>query len=88
MVDSYEFTGIGDLSPAPYNPRKISERAQNALSKSLGDFGDISGIVWNKRTGNLVCGHQRVKELEKLGAFVKDEKLVVGDKEFFVRIVD
>lgn len=64
-----ELTSIDDLVEAPYNPRVISTRALDGLQESLVEFGDISGFVWNKRTGNLVCGHQRKRALqEKYGS--------------------
>jgi len=28
------------------------------------EFGDLSGIVFNKQTGNLIGGHQRLKCLD------------------------
>jgi hypothetical protein len=38
----------------------------------LESFGDISGLTWNKRTGQLVSGHQRLRALrEKYGAKLK-----------------
>lgn len=57
---------LTDLKPAPYNPRKITAEAMAGLKTSLVQFGDISGIVWNSRTGNLVCGHQRLASLKAL----------------------
>ena len=30
----------------------------------MAEFGDLSGIVVNRRTGNMVGGHQRVKNLD------------------------
>lgn len=59
--------GIDDLAPAAYNPRTITDEAASGLRASLGDFGDISGITFNGRTGQLVSGHQRVKQLKALG---------------------
>ena len=56
---------IDNLKAAPYNPRKIDGPSLKALGFSLQEFGDISGITWNKRTGNLVCGHQRLEALKK-----------------------
>ena len=50
---------IADLQPHPRNPREISEAALAGLGASIEDFGDLAGIVWNKRNGKLVCGHQR-----------------------------
>lgn len=56
------------LLPADYNPRRISDRAMNGLRASLERFGELGGIVYNKRTGRLVGGHQRVKALAAMGA--------------------
>lgn len=58
-------TKISDLKPAPYNPRQISDAAIAGLQTSLDEFGDVSGITWNARTGHLVAGHQRVEALKK-----------------------
>jgi len=51
------------LPPDPDNPREISDEAAAGLSYSLTEFGDISGIVFNLRTGELVCGHQRLARI-------------------------
>ena len=56
---------IDNLKAAPYNPRKIDGPSLKALGFSLQEFGDISGITWNKQTKNLVCGHQRLEALKK-----------------------
>ncbi len=55
---------VEKLKPAEYNPRTISEAQLKALAKSLAEFGDLSGIVFNRKTGNLVGGHQRTKTLD------------------------
>lgn len=55
---------IRDLKPAPYNPRTIRKDELEALGKSLREFGDLSGIVVNGATGNIVGGHQRMKHLD------------------------
>lgn len=52
-----ELTGDGR------NPRKISGDAQQALGNSLERFGDLSGIVFNVRTGELVTGHRRIDQI-------------------------
>jgi hypothetical protein len=54
---------VKDLKPAGYNPRKISKEKLAALKKSLEEFGDLSGIVYNSRTRTLIGGHQRIKNL-------------------------
>lgn len=52
---------VSKLNPAKYNPRKISREKLESLKKALDEFGDLSGIVFNRRSGNLVGGHQRCK---------------------------
>ncbi len=55
---------IADLKPAPYNPRKISPEAVAGLKTSLVQFGDISGLTWNRRSGHLVAGHRHLAGAE------------------------
>ena len=64
------------LLPADYNPRKISPRAMQGLKASLARFGELGGIVFNKRTGRLVGGHQRVKALADLGETQAEVRVV------------
>lgn len=54
---------MSGFRPAPYNPRKISPAALEGLRVSIAEFGDLSGIVVNRRTGNFVGGHQRLAAL-------------------------
>lgn len=68
---------LAELAPADYNPRKISAKAMAGLKASLTRFGELGGIVYNKRTGHLVGGHQRVKAL-----------LALGETHAEVRVVD
>jgi len=83
---------LEDLKPSNYNPRAISDEALRALEHSIGEFGDISGLVWNRRTGHLVCGHQRMKALREKygdGLRMEDGAVVTPDGErFSVRVVD
>ena len=49
-----------EIKATPYNPRKAWEEGQGeAFKRSLFEFGDLSGIVKNVRTGNLVGGNKR-----------------------------
>jgi hypothetical protein len=63
---------IGDLIPAPYNPRIITDKESKMLGKSMRRFGDLSGIVKNIRTNHLVGGHQRVRQLDPSWKIIKE----------------
>jgi hypothetical protein len=52
-----------ELKPNPRNPRKISDAKLTALARSMDKFGDLSGIVYNRKTDRLVGGHQRLKNI-------------------------
>lgn len=65
---------VKDLKPAGYNPRKISKEKLAALKKSLEEFGDLSGIVFNIRTQTLIGGHQRTKNLDPSWPIVKESQ--------------
>lgn len=56
----------GQLKNAPYNPRTIGEHARAKLKAQMKAQGLVSTLVWNKRTGNLVGGHQRISILDDL----------------------
>ncbi|MFO7696225.1 MAG: ParB N-terminal domain-containing protein, partial [Anaerolineae bacterium] len=58
---------VADLEPAPYNPRAITDRALDGLRASVERFGLVEPIVWNRRTGRVVGGHQRLKVLAAMG---------------------
>ena len=84
---------IADLRPAPYNPREISPEAMAGLGASVERFGDLSGIVWNARSGCLVAGHQRLEALKDRGAFWNagpppSVELPENGAAFPVRVVD
>ena len=68
---------LSDLHPFAGNPRKISDEAFDGLGNSIKRFGMLIHIVWNKRTGNIVGGHQRYKQLIEMGE--KEADVVVVD---------
>jgi len=75
-----ETVPLSKLNPAAYNPRKDlkpSDPEYDKLRKSLKEFGTVDPIVWNKRTGNVVGGHQRLKVLKAEG--VKETQVSVVD---------
>lgn len=62
---------ISQLIPAPYNPRvdlKPGDDDYEKLRRSMNEFGCVEPIVWNKRSGYVVSGHQRLKVLQGSGA--------------------
>lgn len=64
---------IEDLKGASYNPRYITAKQLAALKKSIEEFGDLSGVVFNRATGVLVSGHQRIKSIKgKSSKIVKE----------------
>lgn len=58
---------LSDLKAAPYNPRTSNKKQEKNLKESLSKFGLVEPIIFNKRTGYIVGGHFRVRELKKLG---------------------
>lgn len=54
---------IRDLPHNPKNPRKASPEKLSQLDRSMREFGDLSGIVFNTKTNQLVGGHQRTKNM-------------------------
>lgn len=62
-----ETKNVNDLHGDPQNPRTISKKDFESLKKSIVEFGDLSGIVLNTTTGELVGGHQRIEAFKGLG---------------------
>lgn len=61
---------IEDLKPAEYNPRadlQPGDSGYEQIEASLTDYGVVQPLVWNKRTGRLIAGHQRLKILRAQG---------------------
>ena len=58
---------LSDLKAAPYNPRTSNKKQEKNLKESLSKFGLVEPIIFNQRTGYIVGGHFRVRELVKLG---------------------
>ena len=61
---------VSDLHPADYNPRKDlapGDKQYEKLARSIETFGYVEPIVWNRTTGNIVGGHQRLKVLVEQG---------------------
>lgn len=65
-------TKLSDLKVNPGNPRIISDEKLAMLQKSIDQFGDLSGIVFNRKSKQLVGGHQRLKILPPTAKIVVD----------------
>ena len=57
-----------DLTAHERNPNSMGDADKAMLAKSLAEHGDLSGIVWNRKNGKLVGGHQRIDVLRRLGS--------------------
>lgn len=94
---------LGELRGNPRNPRKLSQEQADLLRRQLEEFGDISGVVFNVRTKQLVTGHQRAKEFWRKEAAIQiikrhekptstgtvaEGSILIGDESFAYREVD
>lgn len=71
---------LSKIKAAPYNPRKDlkpDDPEYKMISDSIEQHGFLQPLVWNKKTGNLVGGHQRLKVLMAKG--IKEVEVVVVD---------
>lgn len=65
-----EKKNTADLLPADYNPRKDlkpGDAEYEKLKRSIEQFGYVEPVIWNKTTGRVVGGHQRLKVLVDMG---------------------
>ena len=61
---------VDKLKVAKYNPRrdlKPGDSEFEKLKRSIEEFGYVEPVIWNKRTGTVVGGHQRLKVMRHLG---------------------
>ena len=61
---------VDKLVPADYNPRKDlkpGDPEYEKLKRSITEFGYVEPVIWNKTTGHVVGGHQRLKVLIDTG---------------------
>lgn len=75
---------IDELVPADYNPRKDLQEADKEyqdIKRCIQAYGLVIPLIMNKRTGNLVNGHQRLKVLKALGWTEVDVSVVDMDEK-------
>lgn len=56
---------------APYNPRTESKEVVSSLLKNFKKVGFLGGIIWNKKTSNIVGGHKRIQALDILNKYIE-----------------
>lgn len=79
-----EKKNTADLLPADYNPRKDlkpSDAEYEKLKRSIEQFGYVEPVIWNKTTGRVVGGHQRLKVLMNMGMTEVDCVVVEMDED-------
>ena len=79
-----EKKNTADLLPADYNPRKDlkpGDAEYEKLKRSIEQFGYVEPVIWNKTTGRMVGGHQRLKVLMDMGMTEVDCVVVAMDEE-------
>jgi hypothetical protein len=77
---------LSDLKAWSKNPRRISDESLSGLKKSIARFGLVEPIVWNKRTGHVVGGHQRLKILRENGDTETDVVVVNLDPKDEIKL--
>lgn len=63
-MDQPEAKDINELKANPKNPRRISKEDFAALQESIKRFGDMSCVVFNVRSQQLVGGHRRIDAIK------------------------
>ena len=72
-----------NLLPADYNPRKDlkpGDEEYEKLKRSIEQFGYVEPVIWNRTTGRVVGGHQRLKVLINMGISEVDCVVVEMDE--------
>lgn len=81
---------VEKLTPADYNPRKISDESFKKLQESLTKFGIVIPLIINE-DNILIAGHQRTRaikslEFEKAPVYIsKDQISVIDEINFNLR---
>lgn len=79
-----EYVDVNKITPAPYNPRRISAEQFSELQKSIREIGFVVPILINRKSNIIIAGHQRSKSAKAVG--IKEvpaifvDSLVVGDE--------
>ena len=80
-----EKKNVKELLPADYNPRKDlkpGDPEYEKLKRSIEQCGYVEPVIWNKATGRVVGGHQRLKVLIAMGISEGECVVVELDEKF------
>ena len=75
---------LDNLTPNKDNPRvdlQPGDPDYESIKKSIAEFDYLQPIVWNKRSNQIVGGHQRVKILRELGYSHAEVRVVDMDAQ-------
>jgi|GEM_PF-3272951 len=64
-----EYVSLDEIKPNEYNPKKMTEKEEEDLEKSITEFGIVDPLIVNNakgRKGIIIGGHQRYKIYKKL----------------------
>jgi hypothetical protein len=77
-ADRYEIQEVhrSQLADCPFNPRQISDEARRRLRANLEKIGLTHPPVWNKRTGHIISGHQRIHIIDS----------IMGTSDYTIRV--
>ena len=62
-----EMVPIDSVLPDPANPRRISDKELESLTRSMQKFGLIDPLIARRQDRTLIGGHQRLLAARKLG---------------------
>ena len=84
-IERFEVVTVkrSQIKLAEYNPRYIDDGAKKRLKKGMKKLGLLTPLIWNRKTGVLVSGHQRLAIIDEMKKY--PEK---GDYEIDVAAVD
>ncbi len=60
-MPAWESMKLKDLQPNEQNPRIVTKQKLAMLKKAVVKFGDLGGVIYNRKSQRLVGGHQRQK---------------------------
>lgn len=77
ILTNMETKNMDELRANPNNPRIMKTQEFKTLKKSLATLGDLSGIVFNVRSQQLVGGHQRIQAFQTMSG---NKRVVISQR--------